>query len=216
MIGPVPRSLICQSHYPGHFVLPPVNFLAHLYLADGAADSRVGAVLGDFLKGVALEELPAEVRAGVRLHLRVDVFTDAHPVAALSRSRIRPPHGRYAGVLVDLFYDHFLACRWEEYSPTPLPVFAAEVYSQMEASLPGLPTGMRPAVERMIEADWLCSYRTVDGIARALTRMERRLRRPHPLGAGAGELHASYEALEEDFHRFFPDLRVWVRRWAEG
>jgi len=187
-----------------------MNFLAHLYLADGTTESVLGAVLGDFMRGVNRADLSDGVRRGVERHVRIDVYTDAHLVVARSRGRVSPRCRRYAGVLVDVFYDHFLARNWHEHSDLPLSEFVADVYRRLEGCREQMPERMRVAVERMIASDWLNSYASVDGIERALSRMSLRLTRENPLAEGAEELVAGYDGFEADFRAFFPDLRDYV------
>lgn len=188
-----------------------MNYLGHLYLADGTPESLLGNLLGDFLKGVSLEQFPDPVRRGIQQHLRVDAFTDSHPLFRRSRARVQPPHRRYAGVLVDVFYDHFLARHWHEYSPVPLPTFAGEFYTVLEAHQALLPEPLRRMAPRMAAEDWLCSYARLDGIDRTLRRLSRRLSRENGLGEAIVELEREYAALETDFRGFFPDLIAHVR-----
>ena len=101
-----------------------MNYLAHLYLAGDDSELLIGGLMGDFVKGRVDPARPAAVRAGILLHRRVDSFTDQHPVVRRSKARIDPEFRRYAGILVDLFFDHFLACDWPAYSRQPLPQYA--------------------------------------------------------------------------------------------
>jgi acyl carrier protein phosphodiesterase len=141
----------------------------------------------------------------------VDVFTDAHPIVLRSKRRIRPPHRRYAPVLVDVFYDHFLAVHWDRYSPVPLPEFTRSVYADLAEWHSRLPEPMAGATRRMAEQDWLGSYAEIDGIREVLQRMSRRLKRENPLAAATEALLAEYEGLEADFFAFFPELAAAVR-----
>lgn len=191
-----------------------MNYLAHLYLADNTPQSLLGNLLGDFLKGARVEDFPLEIQAGIRRHFQVDVFTDAHPVPLESRRRIAPPQRRFGGVLVDVFYDHFLARHWREFSPEPLDAFTARTYAALGSQEALLPERLRHALPRMREEDWLGSYREVDGVRNTLRGLARRLRREHDLAAGAEELVRHYAELEADFRLFFPDLVRSVRAEA--
>jgi acyl carrier protein phosphodiesterase len=188
-----------------------LNYLAHLYLADDTPESLLGNLLGDFLKGARVEDFPAEVQVGIRRHFQVDAFTDVHPIPLESRRRIAPPQRRYGGVLVDIFYDHFLTRHWREFSPEPLEAFTARAYAAFASQEALLPERLRHALPRMREEDWLGSHREVDGVRNTLRRLSRRLRREHDLAAGADELVRSYAELEADFRLFFPDLVRSVR-----
>jgi acyl carrier protein phosphodiesterase len=146
----------------------------------------------------------------------VDRFTDAHPIPRASRNRIGPERRRYGGVLVDVFYDHFLARHWSEFHPEPLDRFTARCYAALRAHEPVLPERLRLALPHMVEHDWLGSYREVDGIALTLARLSRRVRRENPLAGGAEELIRHYDALEADFRAFLPDLVREVRGESAG
>ena len=129
-----------------------MNYLAHFHLAGEDPELLAGSLLGEFLRGPVPEDWSPGVRLGVRLHRQVDAFTDAHPVTARSRGRFQPPFRRYAGILVDLFYDHCLARDWSDHSPVPLAEFARAVYARLHArraewSLP-MQRSILPELER--------------------------------------------------------------------
>ena len=190
-----------------------MNFLAHLYLADDTPESIMGNLMGDFLKGVDVEAYPQAVRAGIRMHQRVDSFTDAHPVVARSKRRMPPPYRRYAGVLVDVFYDHFLAVGWGDYSPeTSLDCFAQRAYGVLTENRDSLPPRLRRMVPFMVEQDWLSGYRTIEGIDRVLGGLSRRLKRENPLPTAISQLEEHYGPLRSDFAEFFPELIAYADR----
>ncbi len=183
-----------------------MNYLAHLYLAGDHPESRVGALMGDFVKGNVDPRLSPRLRAGILQHRRIDVYTDAHPVTAISRRRIQPPYRRYAGILVDVYYDHFLARHWDRYSALPLRAFTRAAYGALEAYFPQLPPAMGRRVSHMLATDLLMSYREIDGVAQALRGIHGRLKRDNPLDSAIGELIRLYPQLEGDFQVFFPQL----------
>jgi len=183
-----------------------MNYLAHAVLAGPRSADRLGAMLGDFVKGPLPAGLPTALAAGVELHRRIDSFADAHPAFRSSRERISPQRRRYAGIMVDLFYDHFLALRWHDYVNQPLEDFAAELYALLAAHTRLLPPRLALILPIMREEDWLTSYRRPTAVGNALDRMaERRLARPNTLAGAAEELGERYEAFEQDFLAFFPD-----------
>lgn len=192
-----------------------VNFLAHLYLAPATSFAWAGSILGDFVRRGELHRLAPEERQAVELHWAVDAFTDSHPVVQRSRRRLAPPYRRYAPVLLDLFYDHFLAAGWSGWSSEPLQRFTGRVYAGLRDRAPDHPA-IAGMIEAMVSRDWLCSYADEAGIALALTRMERRLRRPFPLGEGAAELGRLKSELRSDFEEFFPELQREVARAMTG
>src|SRR5258708_9145485 len=89
----------------------------------------VGNFIGDFVKGRSLVATYGDgIAKGIELHRAIDEFTDHHPVVKLSKNRLRPKYRHYSGVIVDIFYDHFLAANWNTYSEEPLDRYAARVY----------------------------------------------------------------------------------------
>lgn len=189
-----------------------MNYLAHLFLSAESPESLLGAMLGDFVKGPLDERFGAEVRRAIALHRAIDSFTDAHPVTRVSRNRVSGRRRRFAGIMIDVFYDHFLALRWAEYSATPLPHFAAQVYSLLMRERDALPERLQRVLPYMVEQDWLSSYRDVAAVASALDRMSRRLKRENALAGGGEELAWHYEAFQRDFTAFFPELIDYARR----
>jgi acyl carrier protein phosphodiesterase len=187
-----------------------MNYLAHLYLAGNAPESVIGSLMGDFVKGRVDPGRPAAVRHAIMQHRRIDSFTDAHPLVKRSKRRMRPEFRRYAGILIDVFYDHFLASEWRRYADVSLDEFAAHVYAQVARHLHTLPPRMQLSMRYMVANDLLRSYRTLEGIGRALRGIEGRLRRPSRLGDAVTELEDAYPALRDDFDEFFPLLIRFV------
>ncbi len=189
-----------------------MNFLAHLYLAPDDDEALLGSLMGDFVKGPLRGEHPPGIERGLALHRRIDVFTDAHAAVRRSRARIPPQRRRYAGIIVDVFYDHCLARDWARYARQPLEQFAHRVYRVLEAHRDALPARLQTIAPAMSRQDWLSSYREVGSVAHALERTGQRLKRGNGL-LGAGEdLTAHYAGLGEDFDEFFPQLIAFANR----
>jgi acyl carrier protein phosphodiesterase len=142
----------------------------------------------------------------------IDAFTDSHPVVHRSRARIGGDYGHAGGILVDIFYDHFLALDWGRYSPEPLDAFTARLYGDIRAGTVHFPTEAREALERMMREDRLGSYRRLDGIEASLRRVSLRLAarigRDLGLERGVSDLVANFEGLRDDFAEFFPQLQA--------
>ncbi len=199
-----------------------MNFLAHAFLAGPLAADRIGGVIGDFVKG-PLTPLPAglgaALAAGVMLHRRIDSFADTHPAFCRSRARVSAPRRRVAGIMVDMFYDHFLALHWGRFSAQPLDDFTAHTYRLIGAHPEPLPASFRPVFERMAADDWMAGYRDAARVVEALDRMaEFRLRRPNPLAGSGEELLRDYAGFEADFAEFLPDAAAFAEsvRRARG
>jgi len=186
-----------------------MNYLAHLYLAEDTPESLLGNLLGDFLKGSVPDGYSEPIRKGIQLHIKVDRYTDSHEVVRQSKRLISPPNQRYAGIIVDVFYDHFLAKDWANYSAIPLTAFAEKVSEILEAHQNLLPVSLQPLAPSL--KTLLISYAEPEGIRTALSRMSARLKRENSLETAGSDLLANYERFQSDFSRFFPDLTEYVR-----
>jgi acyl carrier protein phosphodiesterase len=182
-----------------------LNYLAHLRLSPADPQLRLGNLLGDFVRGVDVSLLPSRVQEGIAQHRLLDRFTDGHPAFRRSRARLGPAFARLSGVLVDVYYDHFLARGWERWGDgRTLPAFASETYRLLDEHRHSLTPPLRAALPHMVAQDWLGSYAEVEAIDATLARMAARMSRPTSLAEGGRELRAHYEALQADFAEFFP------------
>ena len=183
-----------------------MNLLAHAVLA-GDEDGRiVGGLVADLVKGPVPEELPRSIGEGIRVHRRIDVFTDAHPVTARSRNRLRGRWGRYSGILTDVAYDYCLVREWARYRKDSLGEFVGRVYRLLEGSMPVLPAGLARWARVMIGEDWLTSYGRWEGVELALRRISTRFKRPVDLAGATGDLARAERELVGDFEEFFPEV----------
>ena len=193
-----------------------MNFLAHCLLSHATPQLLTGGMLGDFVKGAVKDQYPPEVRAGILLHRAIDCYTDAHSLVHTSRARISPARRRFAGVLVDVFYDHFLACHWSRYAELPLEAFTQQVYATLQPQIADFPERLQRILPRMAADDWLAAYAEIESVDAALHGMARRFARftrfarAPVLADGVQELLRSYAGLEQDFLAFFPELQHYV------
>ncbi len=186
-----------------------MNYLAHAFLSQQSPEAILGALLGDFVKGEVGSEYPTTVRDAILLHRRIDRYTDAHPLHRACCAMISPPRRLFAPVLVDMFYDHFLARHWADYHPLPLTQFAQQVYAVLLAHQAELPPRLQWVAPRMAADDWLSAYAQVPGIEAALDGIARRLgryRRAAALHGAIDELTLHYVDFERHFRDYFPQL----------
>jgi acyl carrier protein phosphodiesterase len=188
-----------------------VNHLAHLFLAGTSAESLIGNLAGDFVKGVLGERFPPAIRDGIAQHRRIDAFTDTHPSVAAFRRVLTPEHGHYARVIADMFFDHFLARRFDEYAGEPLESFLARTFAAIDPHQDELPGMLRVLYPRIRDERWLQSYRDVDSIRFALKNMSRRFSRRPRLETAARHLVDSRPELERRFEEFMPDVIAFAR-----
>lgn len=157
-----------------------------------------------------LRHLPAEFQRGMERHQRIDLFTDTHPVVQRSMQRFAAPHRRFAGILVDIYYDHFLARRWHEFCKVPLPEFVDRFFEGFDYHRAELPAEACARLEQIRRAGWLCVYGEHAGLTDVLQRLGRRFRRPCDLASSMTTFEACYEDFRKDFAEFFPQLRASV------
>ena len=180
-----------------------MNFLFHMYLSGDDHEVLVGNFMGDFVKGPLGDDYPPRIRQGLILHRKIDSFAQRDIDFQTSRLRLSPDFGLYRGVLVDLFYDHFLAKEWDSWSDTPFQEYISWARSAVEKHLAIMPKQLQESVP-VIFNELLPSYKSIAGTEAALNRMSRRVKRSNPLAEGGAELTRHYEEIKADFERFTP------------
>ncbi|HMP04138.1 MAG TPA: ACP phosphodiesterase [Gemmatales bacterium] len=193
-----------------------MNYLAHAFLAGDAPEALIGNLMADFVRGKVeeMEHLSPGIRQGLLLHRAIDRFTDTHLVVQRSVGRLSPRWHHYAPILVDVFYDHFLAADWNRYASEPLAVFSERVYEILRQYQDVLPPPMQDAMVRMRRQNWFMAYGTIEGIGRALEKLSVRIwhrsERVAQLDQAVADLRELHVPLHEDFTVFFPELRHHV------
>lgn len=184
-----------------------MNYLAHTLLGGPSAADKTGALLGDFVKGTLPGTLPLDLAHGVALHRSIDAFTDAHPLFARSRERVSPARRRYAGIMIDMFYDHLLARHWADLGHGDLAQFAQSVYAALDEHAHWLPPRLASISPRMRQFDWLTAYRELSAVRQAIDSMSvHRLSQPNALAGAVDELERDYAGFEADFLAFWPEV----------
>ncbi|MEM6278107.1 MAG: ACP phosphodiesterase [Verrucomicrobiota bacterium] len=189
-----------------------MNFLSHLHLAEATPESRLGSLLGDFVRGYPWDErYPRPVWQGIMEHRYVDSFTDRHEAWKMSRDLLPRETRRYAGIVVDIFYDFFLHRHWRRFSPDQsLLGFVEEVHDQLTEVLSLAPGEAKGAIEAMIDEKWLLEYGSLDGIDRTLQLVSYRVPILSPIHGAAKLLEGNLERFESHFLEFYPDLVAYV------
>jgi acyl carrier protein phosphodiesterase len=183
-----------------------MNFLAHTYLSGCKEEIIVGNFMGDYVKGRNYVHLPELVRKGILIHRDIDTYTDAHPITRRSRLRLVERYHKYAGVIVDIFYDHFLASRWEDYCGIPLEEYVDRTYDLLKRNYKSLPQGIKVWFPTFLENNWMLAYKTVDGIELVLDRMSANTSLPDHTAFAIKRMRDRYEEFERDFQEFFPGI----------
>lgn len=187
-----------------------MNFLAHIYLSNDNDLIKIGNFMADGIRGKQYDHLPPDIQKGIILHRAIDTFTDSHPVFRQSTKRLHERYHHYAGVIVDVIYDHFLAKNWAKYSDEPLHDFVQRFYQSLQNNKPFLTEKTIEMMPSMIKYDWLFSYQYVDGIARILFQMDQRTKNNSKMQFSIEELKEFYNEFENEFTIFFEDLKAFA------
>jgi len=189
-----------------------MNYLAHLHLGGQRPGQMLGSLYGDFVKGRLQGQFDPEIEAAIQLHRSIDVFTDRHPQVDVALSRFSLTRRRYAGIVLDVFFDHCLARDWRLYADRPLELFTSDVYRVLSSERQ-LPERLAKIAPHMMANDWLGSYQEFEVLEQVLRGISRRLTRPEELAAAMQELRRLYEPLSEDFRLFYPQLQDFARNY---
>jgi acyl carrier protein phosphodiesterase len=188
-----------------------MNYLAHMVCSDDSPAAMLGNFIADFVKGDVEGRFPREVVEGIRNHRKADLFTDSNEVFWASRRLISSARRRYAGIIIDVLYDHFLTTGWGRYCSIGLDEFVVRVYENLCSHRVAVPHPVPMVIEKMVREDWLRSYGTAEGIDRTFRRISGRLRWENPLGTAIEELERNHDLLRDHFQCFFPQLMARFR-----
>lgn len=195
------------THPPRATFAGPMNFLGHLLVSGDDPLVITGNFMGDAVKGRDLSLHAERVQAGIRMHRAIDTFTDNHPLTLRGRERLRAHAGKYAGVALDLFYDHVLAAQWQAVSPEPLHRFAQRIYALLEAHRDLMPERTRVMLTHMVKGDWLLSYAHIEGTGRALAALAGRVPGGQRLRGAETVLVEHIDAYRREGLAFLGELR---------
>ena len=188
-----------------------MNFLAHFHLAWPDEGLIAGGLEGDYYKGVLRGQLPESLERGVKLHRAIDAYTDAHPLILQLRRELPQHLRRYAGILIDLSFDHYLSVHWSRFNELPLADFNRQVMLILRAQESALSDGARAMVTRMVEHDILNLYQDWDTVPAAAARIGQRFTRHNPFLHLERDLAPARSALEQTFLDFYPQLEFFCR-----
>lgn len=190
-----------------------MNYLAHLHIADHVESNLLGNLLGDFVKGSPQARFSEEVVQGILLHRWVDAYTDTHDLIKQAKTLFPKPLQRFAPIALDMFWDHCLASRWQEFSQLALLDFVASAEQQVKSSYePDLPEQYLRVTERMWSGRWLESYQEMDNIEFALKRIATRSERIAPVARCSESLLIHYAELQALFTDFYPQVLNEAKR----
>ena len=189
-----------------------MNFLAHAHLSGKNSDLLFGNFIADAVKGNASLKYKDGILAGITLHRQIDTFTDTHPIHKESRDLIRPHFGKFSGIVVDIYYDHFLAKQWDAYSDTPLDQYTSWVYKQVSKRFLQLPNRTKRILPFMISQNWLLNYANYQGLENIFHGMDRRTNYISGMDNAVEVLKINYEPLNTHFNKFYLELMEYVKK----
>ncbi|MCO6146524.1 ACP phosphodiesterase [Flavobacterium sp. NRK1] len=187
-----------------------MNFLAHIYLSGDNDLVKIGNFMADGIHGRP-EGFPVDVQKGILLHRAIDTYTDAHPIFRQGTKRLHARYHHYAGVIMDIYYDHFLAKNWKNYHDKSLEDYTAAFYKSLNDNYQLLTDRTKNIMPHMVEYNWLASYATTEGISRILTQMDRRTKNRSGMSTSIDELLKFYGEYENEFTVFFEEIKDFVR-----
>ncbi len=183
-----------------------MNFLAHVYLSGTNTSLAVGNLIADRIKGTAYKSYSSEIQKGVLLHRNIDDFTDSHPYFKKSVSLLFPKYRHYSRVIIDMYYDHFLAANWNNFHPEPLQDFSENFYLQLESYSQIFPPEIQRMLNYLIRDNWFVAYESIEGLDNILKKMANRTSFESKMEEASKDLETHYAELKENFSIFMPDL----------
>lgn len=192
-----------------------MNFLAHLYLSDNNKNFMIGNFIADHVTGNQFGHYHKEIQQGIFLHREIDTFTDAHEIVRKSKRRLHERYRHYDGVIIDIFYDYFLAKNWSKYSKTSLEIFSKSVYDLLTENHEILPIKSKQFTKHMVENNLLYNYQFEDGIEMVLKGMNHRTKGKSQMDLAIQDLKLLKNELEMDFFAFFKDLQEFTYKYSK-
>lgn len=188
-----------------------MNFLAHIHLSGENEFIKIGNFMADGVRGKQYKNFPQEIQKGILLHRAIDTFTDAHPLFRQSTKKLHSRYHHYAGVIVDMYYDHFLAKNWSDYHPESLAIYSEKFYQSLLDNHSILTSKTQHLLPYMMEYNWLVNYQSVPGLEGILSQMDRRTKNQSLMRFATEELVAHYDEFEAEFSLFYKEVQLFSK-----
>jgi acyl carrier protein phosphodiesterase len=186
-----------------------MNFLAHAHLSGKNHEVLFGNFIADAVKGKNFERFEKDIQLGIKLHRMIDSYTDSHPVFRSTLNRIRKDFGKYSGIVVDIYYDHFLAKNWNDYHNDELRHFAKIVYGILKKRYLLLPSRTKRLLPFLITQNWLVGYANLKDLSLVFYGMDRRTGLHSGMSSAVEVLENNYDDINRDFDKFYPELILY-------
>lgn len=187
-----------------------MNYLAHLYLSCNNNELLIGNFLADFVSIRYAHTLPPAIGKGILLHRKIDHFTDNHPLVKEGIGRLRNTHGKYAPVVIDIFYDYFLSNNWNHFHASSLQSFASLTYQTLQQYTQYMPNPLQVQLNQMIASNWLTQYGAYQGMHHTFERLKKRVSQPQYLNGVLDSLSQEEPVMQQEFMLFFPEVVEFV------
>ena len=191
-----------------------MNFLGHFSLSQNNPLLLTGNFLGDFVKG-KIQGFDKQILNGIRLHRFIDQFTDENIHVRNSKDLLLPHYGHYSRVIVDIFFDHFLAINWVKYHDSPLDVYAKKCYKILLEQKSIFPHWAIKTIDNMSLYNWLKNYQYAEGIKRSLYGISKRARFQNNMDEAYIHLEEHRKAFDVNFNLFYPEIQKASRKFIE-
>jgi len=197
-----------------------MNYLAHLFLSERNEDILFGNLLEDFMHGRVEHQrndhLSEAIKNGIRLHRRIDTLTDQHSIVKDCKRVFYTDFGKYASVVMDVLFDHFLIKNWSNFTDEPFDAFRSRVYTTLEKYRTFMPEELDKLVNSMILHDWLKAYETDEGLSKALSGLNKKIKNGPDMLLSIPVMHQNYEWLNSRFIDFFEILRTYCHHYISS
>ncbi len=187
-----------------------MNYLAHLYLSGHDEEIIIGNFIGDYVKGKAYREYPEKIKKGIILHRHIDDYTDHHDIINKSKLHFTEKYHKYSGIIIDIFFDHFLTQHWSTFSKIPFDLFTEKLRTILTKYYDIYPKSVKYFFPWFIRLEWLEHYQSIEGVANVLLRMTKRTSLPHETKFAIRILKEKYDLINSDFLEYFPQIIYYV------
>ncbi len=191
-----------------------MNFLAHLFLSGADDLVKFGNFIGDSVKGKSYENFEPNIRAGILMHREIDRFTDSHPIVKQCNTLFRETYGKYAGVVTDIVFDHFLAANWTDYSNESLENFVKNVEKIIETNFDKIPPEAALFVRQFMKHKRMMCYQNLDCLHDVFTKMAQFTSLPSGADAALAVIRTNYPNLRSNFQTFFKDIQIHILQYS--
>tara|TARA_B100001093_G_C26706862_1_gene961611 strand:+ start:578 stop:1168 length:591 start_codon:yes stop_codon:yes gene_type:complete len=183
-----------------------MNYLAHVYLSRENIDLAIGNFIADNIKGNNYKKFNINWQKGILLHRFIDSYTDSHYIFREHSKLFFDSHRHYSRVLIDIFYDHFLAKNWKKYSHISLENFEFDFCKSLAQNLNKFPNEMSNKIRFFICQKWFTKYSSIKGLIYILEKMDNKTQYESKFVTSIEKFISFAPEMESQFFIFFEDM----------